>query len=54
MRKDRVDHGTMFYHAAKQGVIDAARSIQVGLRTFNENSWGFNQLKAPWVHEHGL
>ena len=43
----------MFYHAVKQGVIDAARSIQVGLRTFNEDSWGFNQLKAQWVHEHG-
>ena len=51
--EDRVDHGTMFYHAAKQGVIDAARSIQVGLRTYNKDSWGFNQLKAPWVHEHG-
>ena len=51
--EDRVDHGTMFYHAVKQGVIDSARSIQVGLRTFNEDSWGFNQLKAPWVHEHG-
>lgn len=49
----RVDHGTMFYHAVKQGVINPARSIQVGLRTFNKDSWGFNQLKAPWVHEHG-
>ena len=49
----RVDHGTMFYHAVKQGVINPARSIQVGLRTFNRDSWGFNQLKAPWVHENG-
>ncbi len=49
----RVDHGTMFYHAAKQGVINPERSIQVGLRTYNKNSWGFNQLKAPWVHENG-
>lgn len=49
----RVDHGTMFYHAAREGLVDAKRSVQVGLRTFNKDSWGFNQLKAPWVHEHG-
>lgn len=49
----RVDHGTMFYHAAREGLIEAQRSVQVGLRTFNEDSWGFNQLKAPWVHERG-
>ena len=49
----RVDHGTMFYHAAKEGLIEAKRSVQVGLRTFNKDTWGFNQLKAPWVHERG-
>ena len=50
----RIDHGTMFYHAAKQGIVDTRQSVQVGLRTFNEDSWGFNQLKAPWVHERGI
>jgi len=50
----RVDHGTMFYHAAKEGIVNADRSVQVGLRTFNEDSWGFNCLKAPWVHEQGV
>ena len=49
----RVDHGTMFYHAAREGLIEAQRSVQVGLRTFNKDTWGFNQLKAPWVHERG-
>ena len=49
----RVDHGTMLYHAAQEGVVDPARSVQVGLRTCNKDSWGFNQLKAPWVHEYG-
>ena len=49
----RVDHGTMFYHAAKEGLIEAKRSVQVGLRTFNKDTWGFHQLKAPWVHERG-
>lgn len=49
----RVDHGTMFYHAAREGLIEAQRSVQVGLRTYNKDSWGFHQLKAPWVHERG-
>ena len=49
----RVDHGTMFYHAAQEGVVNPARSIQVGLRTYNKDSLEFNQLKAPWVHEYG-
>ena len=27
--------------------------MQIGLRTFNEKSWGYNCIKAPWVHEQG-
>jgi agmatinase len=49
----RIDHGTMFYHAAKEGIVKAEQSVQIGLRTFNDEAWGFNILKAPWVHEHG-
>lgn len=29
----RYDHGTMFYHAPKEGLIDTEHSIQVGIRT---------------------
>ncbi len=29
----RYDHGTMFYHAPKEGLIDPAHSVQVGIRT---------------------
>ena len=50
---DRVDHGTMFYHAAKEGLVDPARSVQIGLRTTNDDTMGFNVLDARWVHEHG-
>ena len=50
----RIDHGTMFYHAAKQGVVDPAASVQVGLRTRNEDTMGFNVLDGPWVHGHGI
>jgi agmatinase len=49
----RIDHGTMFYHAAKQGLVDPARSVQVGLRTHNAETHGFNILDARWVHRNG-
>jgi agmatinase len=50
----RIDHGTMFYHAAKQGVVDPATSVQVGLRTHNPDTMGFNILDGPWVHQFGI
>ncbi len=50
----RVDHGTMFYRAAKEGLVDPATSVQIGLRTSNPDTMGFNILDAPWVHEHGI
>ncbi|MGI9232613.1 MAG: agmatinase [Woeseiaceae bacterium] len=52
--KDRIDHGTMFYWAAKYGIVDPATSVQIGLRTTNPDTMGFNVLDAPWVHERGI
>lgn len=49
----RLDHGTMFYHAAREGLVDDSRSVQVGLRTTNDEPLGFNILDARWVHRHG-
>ena len=49
----RVDHGTMFYHAAKQGLVDPKASVQIGIRTHNDDTMGFNVLDAPWVHANG-
>ncbi len=49
----RLDHGTMFYHAVKSGLVDDARSVQIGLRTTNDEPLGFNILDARWVHRHG-
>lgn len=49
----RIDHGTMFYHAAKDGLVNPSESIQVGLRTYNKDTAGFNIIKAPEVHEMG-
>ncbi|MEL7450134.1 MAG: agmatinase [Pseudomonadota bacterium] len=48
------DHGTMFRRAANNGWIEPAHSVQIGLRTFNPDTMGFNILDAPWVHRHGV
>lgn len=49
----RVDHGTMFYKAVKAGLVDPARSVQVGIRTTNEDTLGVNIIDAREVHEAG-
>lgn len=49
----RIDHGTMFYHATKEGLVIPEHSAQIGLRTHNESSLGFNIFDAPAVHEQG-
>ena len=51
---DRIDHGTMFYWAARYGLVDPATSLQIGLRTRNPDTLGFQVLDAPWVHDNGI
>ncbi len=51
---DRIDHGTMFFWAAKKGYVDPATSVQIGLRTTNPDTLGFNVLDARWVHANGI
>lgn len=50
----RIDHGTMFFHAAREGLVDPAHSVQLGMRTFNKDSHGFQVLDALWMHQHGV
>ncbi len=50
----RIDHGTMFARAADEGIIDTSRSTQVGLRTFNDRTYGFEILTSPWIHKNGI
>ncbi len=50
----RINHGTMFYHALKEGLVDPASSVQIGIRTTNDDTHGFNILDAPWVHANGV
>lgn len=51
--KTRIDHGTMFYHAVKEGAIDPKVSAQVGIRTVNEDTLGITILDANKVHAEG-
>ncbi|MCP4828706.1 MAG: agmatinase [Proteobacteria bacterium] len=48
------DHGTMFYRAPREGLIDPACSVQVGIRTeYEPLTHGFAVLDADWVNNQG-
>jgi len=49
----RIDHGTMMYKAVKLGLVDPARSVQIGIRTHCDSDLGFNVIDARTVHETG-
>lgn len=48
------NHGSMFLRAKREGLIDVERSIQIGIRTYNDSDHGFLILTAPWVHRNGV
>lgn len=50
---NRVDHGTMFYKAVKEGLVIPETSVQVGIRTHCDDYMGVNVIDAPEVHEIG-
>lgn len=55
-------HGTPFYHAAKEGLVDATKSIQVGIREGlygpedldNSPNLGYNVIHAAEAHKMGM
>ena len=49
----RIDHGTMFYKAVREGLVDPGRSVQVGIRTRNDDTLGVNIIDAREVHLRG-
>jgi len=49
-----VNHGTMFYHAVQENVINPATSTQIGIRTINDDTLGFNIFYAADVHQQPL
>ncbi|MDM9590460.1 agmatinase [Pseudomonas asiatica] len=42
----RIEHGTMFFHAAREELVIPSRSIQIGMRTTNDDPMGFEVLDA--------
>ncbi len=50
----RIDHGSMFFHAAREGLVDPACSVQLGMRTVNPESHGYQVLDARWLHREGI
>lgn len=51
----RIDHGTMFGYAVREGLIDSKKSVQIGIRTtfVGETTMGFRIVYADEVHDSG-
>ena len=49
----RIDHGTFMYKAVKLGLVDVARSVQIGIRTECDDYLGMPYIDARTVHEKG-
>ncbi|MDX1490112.1 MAG: agmatinase [Pseudohongiellaceae bacterium] len=50
---DGINHGTMFYKAAKEGIVEPESSIQIGIRTTNDEPLGYKILSASDVSAMG-
>ena len=51
---NRIDHGSMFLHSINDKLINPDKSVQVGIRTHNDNTRGMNIIDAPSIHKNGL
>lgn len=48
------DHGCMFYRAVEEGLIDPAKSVQIGIRTdYDKENDRFVVIDSPTVHRIG-
>jgi agmatinase len=50
---DRIDHGTMLWHAVREGLVVPETSVQVGIRTHNPDPLGLTVIDAREVHLSG-
>lgn len=50
----RLDHGSMFLRAVREGILEPSTSVQIGIRTHNADTHGFTIIGAPWVHREGI
>ena len=44
----------MMGRAIREGIVDASKSTQVGIRTFHDSTEGLQVLTAPWIHREGI
>ena len=51
---EQLDHGSMFLRALREGLIDPHTSVQIGIRSFSEDDYGFTVMSSPWVAENGV
>jgi agmatinase len=51
---ERLDHGTFVARAVREGIVDPARSVQIGIRTHAPATCGIEILDAYAVHELGV
>jgi len=49
-----LDHGSFVRFAINEGLIDPAKSIQIGIRTFYDLDDPITVLHRPWVRQHGV
>lgn len=49
----RLDHGTFLYKAVRQGLVDLAHSVQIGIRTVTPDRLGMPMIDARAVHAEG-
>jgi len=53
--KEKYSHGCMFYHAPREGLIDPARSVQVGIRTdYDRPTHEFQVIDAHQANEQSV
>lgn len=50
---DRIDHGTFVRRAVKEGLIDPARSIQIGIRTRAPEDFGISIIETDEMEDLG-
>ncbi len=49
----KYNHGSMFYHAPNEGLIDPAHSVQVGIRTeYDYDDHDFTVMDAAFANDH--
>jgi agmatinase len=48
-------HGSMFYHAPKEGLMDPDKTVQIGIRTEHQyDNNPFTVLDAAWANSHSV